>query len=489
MKAMEIDLQTILHDRKVRKKLAIESHYWFFHIYLSHYVKYPTAPFHREIFRITEDNSILDTVIVSFRGSAKSTIMTLSYPLWAMVGRLQKKCIVVASLTQNQSKTLLYQMKQELETNELFIEDFGPFVDQNDGWRADSLVIGQYDTRILAISANESIRGIRHGPNRPDLIICDDVEDLNSVKTQEGRDKTFQWFTGELIPMGDKNTKVVVIGNLLHEDSLVMRLREESLHQQTKRLVRLYPLLDEENKIAWPGKYPTIASVYEERAKVGNIAFQREYLLTIIPDTDVVVRPEWIHYYDELPNIDAGSGFQFLVASVDLAISEKQTADYTAIVYAYVFGIDKDAVIYILPTPINRRMSFPTTVQTIMQENQRYQGQGITQKWYVEDVAYQKAAIQELHHQGLKVHGVKVQGSDKRARLSQTTSWLEAKRILFPPQGAEVLINQLLGFGVERHDDLADAFSMLVLQVIKDNPRRMRVFGQDSDAYKSLHDI
>lgn len=486
---MDNNIQTILRDRKVRKRLAMESHYWFFHIYLSHYVKYATAPFHKEIFRITEDDSILDTVIVSFRGSAKSTIMTLSYPLWAMVGRLQKKCIVVASLTQNQSKTLLYQMKQELETNELFIEDFGPFTDQNDAWRADSLVIGQYDARILAISANESIRGIRHGPNRPDLIICDDVEDLNSVKTQEGRDKTFQWFTGELIPMGDKDTKVVVIGNLLHEDSLVMRLREQSFNQYTKREVRLYPLLDGENKIAWPGKYPTFESVHEERAKIGHIAFQREYLLNIIPDNDVVVRPEWIHYYDKLPDIHVGSSFRYLAAAVDLAISEKRTADLTAIILANIFGTDKDAVIYILPNLINRRMNFPTTIQTIMQENQRYREQGITPKWYVEDVAYQKAAIQELHNKGLRVEGVKVFGADKRARLLQTTSWLEGKRILFPRQGAETLISQLVGFGVERHDDLADAFSMLVLQVIKDNPRRMRVFGQDSDAYRLLHGI
>lgn len=484
---MEYDLQTkIIHDPKVRKDLAVKSHYWFFHLYLSHYVKYQTAPFQKEIFSITENDAISDAVIVSFRGSAKSTIMTLSYPLWAMLGKPQKKCIVVASLTQNQSKTLLYQIKEELESNELLINDFGPFAEENDAWRADSLVVGPYGTRILAISANESIRGIRHGANRPDLIICDDVEDMNSVKTQEGRDKTFQWFTGELIPMGDKNTKTVVIGNLLHEDSLVMRLREQSLHQNTKREVRLYPLLNTENIIAWPGKYPTLESVYEERAKVGEIAFQREYLLTIIPDTDAVVRREWIHYYDGLPDIGYESGFRFLVASVDLAISQKQTADFTAIVYGYVIGMDKETKIYILPHPINKHMDFPTTVRTILSENKRYLEQGIAPKWYVEEVAYQTAAIQELDQQGLKVNGVKIQGSDKRARLSQTTAWIESGKILFPRQGGEALINQLTGFGVERHDDLADAFSMLVIQTIQKPPRQIRVFDKDSGAYLSL---
>jgi len=411
--------------------------------------------------------------------------MTLSYPLWAMLGTPQKKCIVVASLTQNQSKTLLYQIKNELESNSLLIEDFGPFAEENDAWRADSLIIGPYGTRILAISANESIRGLRHGAYRPDLIICDDVEDINTVKTQEGRDKTYQWFTGELIPMGDINTKVVVIGNLLHEDSLIMRLKEQGNKENKKRIFKAYPLLTNEDVIIWPGKYPDRESIDQERSRVGHIAFQREYLLTIVPDNDIVVRPEWICYYDELPSLTQSNNFRYFAFSVDLAISEKQTADFTAIVSGYVFGIDKDTKIYISPFPINRRMDFPKTIQTILKENEKQNE--IVRKWFVEDVAYQAAVIQELNQQGLQVQGVKLLGADKRARISQTTSWIQNGKVLFPRKGADQLISQLVSFGVERHDDLADAFSMLILQIIKHNPRKARAFGVDSDAYRFFH--
>lgn len=478
-------LQKIIHDKGVRKNLAMKSHYWFFHIYLSHYVKFKTAEFHKEIFNITENENIKDAVIVSFRGSAKSTIMTLSYPLWAMLGTPQKKCIVVASLTQNQSKTLLYQIKNELESNSLLIEDFGPFAEENDAWRADSLIIGPYGTRILAISANESIRGLRHGAYRPDLIICDDVEDINTVKSQEGRDKTYQWFTGELIPMGDLSTKVVVIGNLLHEDSLIMRLKGQGAKTKN-RIFKSYPLITDNESIIWLGKYPDQESIDQERNRVGHIAFQREYLLTIVPDNDVVVRPEWICYYDELPNLQQND-FRYLAFSVDLAISEKQTADYTAIVSGYVFGIDKDTKIYISPFPINQRMDFPKTINTIISENLKHSDKLC--KWFVEDVAYQAAVIQELNQHGLQVQGVKLLGADKRARISQTTSWIQNGRVLFPRKGVERLISQLVSFGVERYDDLADAFSMLVLQIIKFNPKKARVFGPDSEAYRFFHKL
>lgn len=69
--------------------------------------------------------------------------------------------------------------------------DIGPFEEVSDEWGADSIVISNYGARIMAVSTEQSIRGIRHGQYRPDLVICDDIEDLNSVKTRDGRERTF----------------------------------------------------------------------------------------------------------------------------------------------------------------------------------------------------------------------------------------------------------------------------------------------------------
>ena len=76
-------IDQIINDPKIRTAVARESHNAFFAIYLAHYLKYPSAQFHEELFGITEDLNIKNAVIVAFRGSGKSTIMTLSYPLWA----------------------------------------------------------------------------------------------------------------------------------------------------------------------------------------------------------------------------------------------------------------------------------------------------------------------------------------------------------------------------------------------------------------------
>ncbi len=65
---------------------------------------------------------------------------------------------------------------------------------------------------------------------------------------------------------------------------------------------------------------------------------------------------------------------------------------------------------------------------------------------------------------------------DKRSRLILTANVIKNGKVKFPKQGAEGLINQIVHFGVEKHDDLADAFSNLVLSVIEDPPSVPRIW-------------
>ena len=279
-------IQQIINDRKIRAAVASKSHYWFFNIYFSHYVKYPTAPFQREIFALTEQENIRNVIMVAFRGSAKSTIMTLSYPIWAILGQQEKKFIVILGQTQSKAKQYLLNIKRELESNELLRNDLGPF-QEVDEWGSLSLVIPKYGAKISTASIDQSIRGLRHGPDRPDLIICDDVEDLISVKTREGRDKIYNWLTGDVIPAGDNNTRLIVIGNLLHEDSLLMRLKQNIEEKLFDGIFRSYPLIADDDQILWPGKFKSKADIENAKRQLGNeIAWQREFLLRIIPDTD-----------------------------------------------------------------------------------------------------------------------------------------------------------------------------------------------------------
>ncbi len=465
-------IKTMIKDKKVRTAITRKSHWYFFHFYFAHYVKYPIAQFHEEIFSILDNEKIKLAVIVAFRGSAKSTLITTSYVLWSALGIQQKKFIVICGQTEQKARQYLMNIKFELLNNELLRKDLGPFDEEkNNLGNATALIIKKLNVKIMISSVEQSIRGMRHGENRPDLIILDDVEDLNSVKTREGRNKMFDWFTGEIVPAGSNKTRMIAVGNLLHEDSLLKRLQKKIENGEMKRMnavYREYPIVDEQGNPLWLGKYPDQEAIEYEREKTANeISWHREYLLKIISSDEQVVKPDWVQFYKELPY----QGLRNISVGIDLAISEKETADYTAMVSGYIYGYGKNMKIYIQPNPINERIPFPIQVERIKNLVAIHSQKIYRVKLFIENVGYQQALVQMFNIKKYDIEGVSVGKTDKRSRLQFTTSFLKDGRILFPEKGCEDLIEQLIGFGKETHDDLVDAFTMMVLKTIENNPR------------------
>ncbi len=473
--------ESLSRDRDVRRAATTQSHLLFFHFYFAHYVKYPTAPFQRELFHLTERQDIRNLFVVAFRGSAKSTIFTMSYPLWAILGEQQKRFVLILCQTQAQAKQHMMNLRRELESNALLKSDLGPFQEESNEWGSSSLVFSNLNARITVASSEQSIRGLRHNQHRPDLIIGDDLEDIASTKTRDGRNKTYQWLTGEVVPAGDRSTRLVIVGNLLHEDSLLMRLKADIEEKRIDGEFKEYPLV-KNDVILWPGKYPSLAEIEDEKRKSGNVyAWQREYLLNIVPDEEQVIHREWIQHYDALPvNLLDEYGYSRhmgIRVGVDLAISKSTSADYTAMVQGWLLNDGRDTVIYILPNVINRKISFPETVEICKALYATHKDEeGRRPELVIEDVAYQKALPQQLENEG--VYGVKAMrpgNHDKRSRLALTAHMIKSGKVLFPRTGCEQVISQIVHFGVEKHDDLADAFSILVLSVIEDPPSIPRV--------------
>ena len=466
-------IKTMISDKKVRTAITTKSHWYFFHFYFAHYVKYPIAPFHEEIFSILDNEKIKLAVIVAFRGSAKSTLITTSYVLWSILGVQQKKFIVICGQTDQKARQYLMNIKNELLNNELLKRDLGPFEEEkNSLGNATALIIKKLNVKIMISSVQQSIRGMKHGEHRPDLIILDDIEDSDSVNTREGRNKTFSWLTGEVIPAGSENTRIIAVGNLLHEDSLLKRLKKKIENGEMKRMngiYREYPIIDNQGNPLWLGKYPTLEHIEAEREKtMDDTAWFREYLLKIISTSERVVFPEWIQFYKEIPS----SGLRTISIGIDVAVSEKETADYTAMVTGYAYGFGSNLKIYIQPNPINQRIPFPTQLECIkslvsIHKIKHFRGV----KLYVEDVGYQKALIQVLESLKFNVEGVSTGKSDKTARLRLITSFIKDGNVLFPEKGCEELIEQLIGFGKEAHDDLADAFAILILKIVENTPK------------------
>lgn len=441
-------------------------------IYLSHYFELEPADFFPDLISDLDNDSIDALLVIGFRGSAKSTFVSTAYAIYAALEKpgLYPFTILLVS-TGDLATASIAAVKREFESNELLKQDYGiptfekirgmswevrKKLESKEEWQARNLLLST-GIRILARSRGQRIRGIRHGIHRPKLIIGDDIDDLKSVQTQESRNSTVRWWQGEVIGALALQARRILIGNWLHLDGLMARMKNSGRYK-----VLEFPLITEGDgpeweRCAWKAAFPTQDAIDKKRAEMGDIAFRREMLLQVVPEEGQDVLPEDISYYDD-PPFDDGN---YLAHGVDLAISTKESADCTACVTGEVTWPAGKLEIYVQPHPINRRMNFHETMDTLddVRHNSTMSGE-----FYVEAVAYQQAAIDELERRAFSVqamHPIK----DKRARLRVAARYIKNGTVKFPRTGCEALINQLLGFGAEKHDDLVDALVYLILGV------------------------
>jgi phage terminase large subunit-like protein len=454
-----------LENKGVRLELA-KDFYFFCAIYLPHYFLLDGAKFHREMMQELTDTNNKRLEIIGFRGSAKSTIGSTALPIWmALVHPELYPFIIVCADTNDQAKLMIASIKTEFDNNERILRDFGsieyrkihdpnpePSMESDEDWQAKNMLLHN-GVRIMARSRGQKFRGLKHRQYRPHVIIVDDPEDIVWVRSKENRMTTDRWMRGEVLPSLAKDGRLIVIGNWLHEDALMARLKK------TKQFKVLeYSLINEKNQITWPAMYPDQASLDRKRDETGEVAWMREYLLKIVPEEGVLIRPEDIHYYDSIPaNSKPGQRGH----GVDLAISTEESADYTAEVVGHVYHIDGAHKIFIQPHPLNAHMDFYNTMEYF----KNLPG-ARRDMFFVEDVAYQKAAIQEMIRAMMPVTPMRPI-ADKYSRLQVCSRYIKNGQVLFPRNGCENLIMQLLSFGGTDKDDLVDGLTNMILGLVE----------------------
>ena len=458
----ENTLQAILSDRKMRATLTKESVLYFATIYFPHYFGYGFAQFQYDMFRIVEDANGKLAVAITFRGSGKSTLFTTIAPLWCIMGAQQKKHVLIVCKTQEQARSHMASIKAELESNELLRDDLGPFKETNNTWNSMSLEFSKYGAKITAVSIDQGIRGLRYKQYRPDLIICDDIEDSSSVKTKEGRKRIHELYSSEIAPLGDLNTKMIMVGNYLHPNSLLTTLRESIKSGKIAGEELFIPLVNDEGQIAWPHKFSSLAEVEKLKALLAdNRIWMQEYMLKVIPEDDQLVRYEDIRWYDEIPP-GWEPYFRFRAAGVDLAISKDSKADYTAVVSGMVYRNSGQYHIFIDRNPTNKRFNFRETINFMHGLKTSFPDTHL----FVESTSYQRSLVEQLTAEGVDAHEVQIGNVSKQERLALVVNWIQRGQVHFPKEGATDLVNQIVNLGSELHDDLVDAFTLLMIQVM-----------------------
>lgn len=263
-----------------------------------------------------------------------------------------KKYVIIVSDSESQAAEFVSNIKRELIENEKLIELFQlkPKLRKD----TDVNIIGEfrdgYQFRIQGYGSEQKVRGRLWRGTRPQLVVCDDMENDEQVMSEERRYKFRKWFFAALKRMGSKNCHFRIFGTILHQDSLLSRLMpkmtsptletdglrfwDDNHETESGWKAVLYQAHNEDfSKILWSERYDRAyfedarrECVYQGHPELyaqemlnrpvdDSIAYFRKEDLIPIP---IEVREEFLEYY----------------VGVDCAISEKDRRAYTAMVVA-----------------------------------------------------------------------------------------------------------------------------------------------------------
>ncbi len=211
------------HDR------ARDDYGFFCKTYFPHYV--PTAHFslfHQFIFErfpaIVDGAADGREVHQAPRGEAKSTYETQLGSLWCIVtGR--KHMIGIIMNTEEQAAEMLESIKAELDTNPRLAMDFPDACGRGRVWQATTAITAN-NIKIRIGGTGKKIRGMKHGPHRPDLIFLDDLENDENVKDKTQRDKVQKYVLSAVLGLAGPGGGMDVfwVGTSLHYDAAINRV-------------------------------------------------------------------------------------------------------------------------------------------------------------------------------------------------------------------------------------------------------------------------
>ena len=424
--------------------------------------------------------------IAAPRGFAKSTAITHSYTLAAVLFRERKFALIVSD-TETQATLFLQDIKKELQDNEDLINLFH-LKKQHDGKvklvkETEADIIVEFDDgdrfRIMAKGSEQKVRGLKWGNKRPDLIVCDDLENDEIVLNKERREKFRRWFYGALLPCRSDNGIVRIVGTILHMDAMLERLMPEfqlATIRKHKQLVREELKEWTEWPLPWKSvKYRAHNTDYscllwsEKRSEAELKRIKSDYMAQGMPDV-------YAQEYLNVP-LDEGTAFfkkgDFLpfregdrdkkktyYITVDLAISEKERADFSVFM---VGGMDEDGILHVVNV-VRDRLDGRDIVGVMMALEKTYHPEAFG----IEDGQISKSLMPFLNetmiHTGDFINLMLLKPStDKVTRSRSIQARMRAKAVKFDKESDwyQTLEDECVRFPRDKHDDQVDALAYL----------------------------
>jgi len=330
---------------------------------------------------------------------------------------------------------------------------------------------------------------------RGDRVIIDDPHTVESAASDQMRATTIDWFL-QAVPTRLNNpdrSAIIIIMQRLHEEDVsgvaldkrlgydhIMLPMEYDPSRAAPTLLGAEDPRDEPGELLFPERFPAHV-VERDKKAMGPYAVSGQFQQTPTPADGGIIKRDWWNLWEH----EAFPSFDFIVASLDTAYTEKTENDFTAMT---VWGIYSDDPVatnvvkkpngpvdmyqkergYNAPHPKimliyawQERLELSASVQKVAATIRRFKVETIL----IENKAAGIPVSQELRrlfsHQGFQVILDDPKSMDKTSRLYSIQHIFSEGLVYAPDKSwADAVITQSASFPKAKHDDLVDTVSM-----------------------------
>jgi len=400
-------------------------------------------------------------------GHAKSSIVSVMFPVWCWINDPTSRWLCASHSLDLAIRDNRY--RRRLIESDWFKDRYGHIVQ----FASDQKIKSYYENTRKGYHMAVGVRGSGTGKRGTHLLIDDPH---NAMEGEAERKAVIEWFGKTWMSRinDQQNGPMVVVGQRLHMQDLSGHILElggwehlclpeefEPARRSATKIGWCDPRT-EEGELLWPEKFPK--EVLDKlKAGLGSMNYAAQYQQTPVSSSGGTFKKQWLRYADETPDaylLETSAGPRSVLkdscwrfGTIDLAISSKQTADYTVLAIWDVTP-SNDLILVAL---LRARLDNPEQLKQLRVYYQRYR----PDYFRVERVGYQLALIQQALAEGIPCREY-VPVRDKVSRASTPAVWMENEKVFLLKVLTELpaIETELLTFPKAAHDDIVDNFSM-----------------------------
>jgi hypothetical protein len=282
-------------------------------------VRQHTPQFHEDMWSRLDDPLTRYVSFDVFRDGAKTTLLRLFASKRIAYGVSHN--ILYTSNSERHACRSIAWIKRQVEFNLFWAQTFG--LRKGSKWSENEMEIihgvDEYPIYVLAVGITGQIRGINFDDYRPDLIVCDDVDNEETTGTEDQRTKTNALFFGALAqglasPVDSPLAKLALAATPLADGDCISTCAKDPTFSHAH-----YGCFDDNGQSRWEDKFPTEFLLKEKAAYVarGQLnLWMREKECRILSSEMASFKVEWLKTWDVLPE-----GMWYVIA-IDPATSD-----------------------------------------------------------------------------------------------------------------------------------------------------------------------